>query len=259
MLKSIIALLAIAMTTFVANAQEITPQAEEQTETTAQITTEFTNSDIEDQLASADVALIEALHNEGFDFNQKDSNGNPPIYYLLSQNVDLEVIKKAIEYGADVNATAKNGVIPLNITTSKANELQLHIMMMKTMGLDTSNPDVQEELKKTLFHEMTKAIETAKLLVENGADVNLVSSLGTPLMNAVTNVWNLEIVKIFLDAGADVNAVDKNGKTALFYAYASSNDEVVNLLIEHGADTTITDYEGKVYSDMKKVNIAPAL
>ncbi len=259
MLKSFFVFMALISTTFVVNAQEALPQENEQTETTVQVTTDFTNTDIEEQLISADIAMIETLKTEEFDFNQKDNNGNPPLYYLLSRNPDLEVAKKAIEYGADVNMPSKSGIIPLNIATSKANELQLQIMMMKTMGLDTDNPEIQEELKKTLFREMTKAIEMTQMLVDNGADVNLESTLGTPLMNAVTNVWNLDIVKILLDAGADVNAVDKNGKTALFYAYASSNDEVVDLLIEKGADTSIKDSEGKVYSDMEKVNVAPAL
>ena len=132
-------------------------------------------------------------------------------------------------------------------------------MMMKTMGLDTSKEQIQEGLKKTLFREMTKAIEMTELLIKNGADVNLTSPLGTPLMNAVTNVWNLDIVKMLIDAGANLNATDKTGKTALFYAYASSNDEVINLLIEKGADTSIKDTDGKIYSDMEKVNVEPAI
>ena len=78
-------------------------------------------------------------------------------------------------------------------------------------------------------------------------------------MNAVTNIWNLDIVKMLIDAGADLNATDKTGKTALFYAYASSNDDVIKLLIEKGADGSIKDTEGKTYSDMEKVNVDPAI
>ena len=270
MLKSIFLSFALTFAPFIANAQntetadntqteEVVANAPAETKTDAVVTTEFSNTDLEEQMSSIDVTTLENLKNTGFDFNKKDVNGNPPLYYILTRNPDLEVAKKAIEYGADVNIPAKNGMIPLNIATSKANELQLQIMMMKTMGLDTSKQEVQEELKKTLFHEMTRAIEMTKLLIDNGADVNLVSSLGTPLMNAVTNVWNLDIVKMLIDAGANLNATDKTGKTALFYAFASSNDDVVNLLIEKGADTSIQDTEGKTYSDMEKVNVDPAI
>lgn len=252
MLKSIFLSIALIFVPFVADAQ--TPE-----EASVVVTTEFANTDLEEQMASADIETIENLKSTNFDFNQKDDNGNPPLYYLLTRNPDLEVAKKAIEYGANVNEPAKNGMLPLNIATSKANELQLQIMMMKTMGLDTSKEQIQEGLKKTLFREMTKAIEMTELLIKNGADVNLTSPLGTPLMNAVTNVWNFDIVKMLIDAGANLNATDKTGKTALFYAYASSNDEVINLLIEKGADTSIKDTDGKIYSDMEKVNVEPAI
>ncbi|MBQ8870727.1 MAG: ankyrin repeat domain-containing protein [Alphaproteobacteria bacterium] len=252
MLKSVLLVIALVFNSFNANAQI-------QEETATVVTTEFSNTGMEEQMASADVAFLEKLKNEGFDFNQKDANGNPPLYYLLARNPDLDVAKKAIEFGADVNMPAKNGMIPLNIATSKANELQLQIMMMKTMGLNTDEPTIQEELKKNLFHEMTRAIEMTKLLIDNGADVNLVSSLGTPLMNAVTNVWNLDIVKMLIEAKADLNATDKNGRTALFYAYASNNDAVVELLIENGADTSLKDVDGKTYLEMQKVSVEPAI
>lgn len=223
------------------------------------VTTDFSNTDMEEQMANADINYIQTLQNEGFDFNQKDNLGNPPLYYLLTRNPSLEVAKEAIKAGADINMAANNGILPLNIASSKANELQLQIMMMKTMGLNTDDPKIQEELKKQLFNEMSKAIEMAKMLVDMGADINLQSSLGTPLMNAVTNIWNMEIVDMLIKAGADLNITDKNGKTALFYAQASGNDDIVKILIENGADTSIKDIEGKTYLDMEKVNVAPAL
>ncbi|MBQ2810940.1 MAG: ankyrin repeat domain-containing protein [Alphaproteobacteria bacterium] len=252
MLKSVLFSLLLVCTPLVVFAQ--TDEV-----TTSEVVAEFENTDLEEQMATADVAFLEKLKNEGFDFNQKDINGNAPLYYILYRNPDLEVAKKAIEFGADVNMPAKNGMIPLNIATSKANELQLQIMMMKTMGLNTEEASVQEEIKKNLFLEMTRVINMTKLLIENGADVNLASSLGTPLMNAVTNVWNLDIVKMLIDAKADLNATDKNGRTALFYAFASSNDEVVELLINSGADVSVKDNEGKTYLEMQKLSVAPAI
>ena len=252
MLKSFILSLLLLCAPFVVYAQAVE-------DAPSKVETNFSELGMEDSLATSDVATIEKLKDEGFDFNKTDDNGNPPLYYILSRNPNLEVAKKAIEYGADVNKPAKNGMIPLNIATSKANELQLQIMMMKTMGLNTEDTKIQEELKDNLFREMTRAIEMTQLLIDSGADVNLLSSLGTPLMNAVTNVWNLDIVKMLIDAKADLNLTDKKGRTALFYAFASSNDEVVNLLIESGADVSIKDADGKIYSEMPKVSVEPAI
>ena len=247
MLKLVYLLVVLLFNPSITNAQE------------AVVTTEFSDTEIEEHMANADVNYIQTLQNENFDFNQKDKSGNPPLYYILTRNQSLDVAKEAIKAGADINLATDSGILPFNIATSKANELQLQIMMMKTMGLNTEDPAVQEELKKQLFNEMSKAIEMAQMLIDMGADLNAQSSLGTPLMNAVTNVWNMEIVEMLIKAGADLNVTDKNGKTALFYAQASGNDDIIKLLIDSGADTTIQDNEGKLYSDMEKVNVDPAL
>lgn len=219
------------------------------------IETQFSNDDLETLMTEATVQTLEDFKKQNFDFNTKDTFGNPALFYLLTKNPDLNVARKAIEFGADVNAPAGNGMIPLNISTSKANELQLQILMMKTLGLDVSNPEVQESLKANLFHEMNKMIEMAQMLIDNGADVNKESSLGTPIVNAVTNAWNREIVEMLIKAGANINWKDKEGRTPLFYAAASGNGEIITLLIKAGADTDVKDNGGKVYLDVEKVAI----
>jgi len=221
----------------------------------AVVKTEFDAKELEHQMQNADPAFIDKLHQEGFDFNRKDSTGNSALYYALTRNPDLEVSRRMIQYGADVNAPSVNGMLPLNIATSKANELQLQIVMMQAMGLDTADEAVQNELKKNLFREMNKAIAMTKMLLENGADVNMKSSLGTPLMNAVTNIWNNEIVELLLQAGANVNEADKDGRTAIFYAAASGNDDIVTALIKAGADPDHKDNSGKTYLEIEKTAV----
>lgn len=219
----------------------------------------ISNSELEQIMATADEQAIENLKEQGFDFNSKDNLNNPALYYALTRNHNIDVIKKVIAYGADVNMPAANGMLPLNIATSRANELQLQIMMMKTMGLDVNNPEIQEKLKENLFHEMNKAIDIAQILIDNGADVNKVSPLGTPLMNAATNAWNLEIVELLIKAGADVNAQDKDGKTALFYAASSGNDDIVMSLLKAGADPDIKDASGKTYLEIERIDVGNVL
>lgn len=233
--------------------------AADQPEGIALVQTQLTTEDFADTMAEADLQTLEGLRKENFDFNAKDTLGNTPLYYLMVKNQDPELVRRIISYGADVNTAVGNGMIPLNVTTSKANELQLQIMMMQTMGLDVSSPEVQETLKERLFKEMNRMIRLAQILIENGADVNKESVLGSPLTNAVTNVWNRDIVELLLKAGANPNWQDKEGRTALFYAAASGNDDIVTLLLKAGADPNIQDKAGKVYLDVEKMSVAPAL
>lgn len=237
----------------------INANAEGKVQGIAMIETQFSNDNLEDLMTGADLNTIENLKQSGFDFNEKDVFGNPPLYYLLTKNSDLNVARKAIEYGADVNLPAANGMLPLNIATSKANEMQLQILMMKTLGLNVSEPEVQETLKENLYREMSRMTQMAQMLVESGADVNLESPLGTPLANAATNAWNLEIVEMLLKAGANPNWQDKNGQTPLFYAAAGGNDDIITILLKAGADPDIKDNAGKVYLDVEKVKMDSVL
>lgn len=226
---------------------------------TAAVVLKPAESDIEEQMKNATVSSLDELKQQNFDFNAQDSNGNTPLFYLLTRNRNTDVAQKAIELGADVNIPTKAGILPINIPTSKANELQLQIIMMQTMGLDLNDPEVQEKVQEKLFHEMERMLKMAQMLIAAGADVNQEGALGTPLMNAATNAWNYEIAKLLIEKGADVNARDKNGKTALFYASAGNNDDVAMLLLKSGADADITDNDGKTYLEIDRLNIESAL
>lgn len=212
-------------------------------------------ADMEEQFAVATPEDIEAKGKEGFDFNTKDVSGNAPLYYALTRNPDLKVAEKMIEYGADVNMPAANGMIPLNVATSKANELQLQIMMMQTMGLDLNDEKVAEQLKQNLFREMSRMLEMVQLLIKHGADVNQESALGTPLMNAVTNAWNLDIAEELIKSGADLNKTDKHHRTALFYAESSGNEDMATMLIKKGADTSVKDEDDRTYLEIEKISV----
>ncbi len=63
----------------------------------------------------------------------------------------------------------------------------------------------------------------------------------TPLMM----VSDVETAKYLIDNGADVNARDQGGKTALMYASGRGKTDLVKFLIQSGADVNITDDQGR--------------
>jgi len=98
--------------------------------------------------------------------------------------------------------------------------------------------------------------EIAKVLIENGADLNQQTNQGmTALMYAVGFDDCDEIVKLLLDNGADLNMRDNNGKTALMYAASAGKVNRIKLLLEKGADPDLMDNCGD--SALSYVNIAP--
>jgi ankyrin repeat protein len=84
----------------------------------------------------------------------------------------------------------------------------------------------------------------AIFLIENGAEINENSPMGTPLMAAVVK-GNAEIVTLLLNKKADVNIADANGTTALIYAVQFNNKTMLSLLLKHNADKSHKDKDGK--------------
>jgi ankyrin repeat protein len=77
--------------------------------------------------------------------------------------------------------------------------------------------------------------ETAKLLIERGADVNMPSGGTTPLHFAAMAA-SVEVAEVLLAHGADVNVSDGHGVTPLSLAEGCGVSEMVILLEEHGGE-----------------------
>lgn len=78
---------------------------------------------------------------------------------------------------------------------------------------------------------------TGTILVEDGEkETRVISS--TPLMGAASE-GQLSVVRMLLDKGADVNLVQEDGETALMYAAAGGHLDVVEVLLDAGADINV--------------------
>lgn len=106
--------------------------------------------------------------------------------------------------------------------------------------------DSINEYNETLLHEAARSgdIETAKFLIEKGANVNAIDvDGGTPLHYAACNA-HLETVKLLIDNGADINAQDFDKKSPLQFASMFVTEEkegcqqiaTIKYLILNGSD-----------------------
>jgi ankyrin repeat protein len=95
-------------------------------------------------------------------------------------------------------------------------------------------------MKLLLEHGADPSISTS------GNVTPLMVASGIGWVEGVTYEWspqaNLDTVKLLLELGADVNAQDAlDGRTALMGAAHKGRNEVIQLLVQHGADLAITD------------------
>jgi hypothetical protein len=158
----------------------------------------------------------------------------------------LDVIKKLLDRGAEVNLQLKNAQ-PYRTKLDRGTDGML--------GAGTT----------PLIRAAKAADHVAmKLLFEKGADPNLATRNGVTALMAAAGVGTsdadttgrvklqedvVESIKLCLAAGADIDAVDSNGRTALFGAAQQGFDKVVQYLADRGAKLDIKDRNGRTALD----------
>ncbi|KAL7900231.1 ankyrin repeat-containing domain protein [Trichoderma sp. SZMC 28014] len=90
------------------------------------------------------------------------------------------------------------------------------------------------------------SLSMTKLLLEHGACVSTMDSLGNTALHLAAERGLEDIVKLLLDQDMDPNAVNMAGQTALFSAVNAQNENVVRMIIEASVDVNIRDFNGVV-------------
>ena len=91
-------------------------------------------------------------------------------------------------------------------------------------------------LSPLLFAARDGRLETARILVSAGADVNQADANGiTPLVMAISNN-HVDVARFLMDHGADINASDWYGRTPPWAAVETRNMDVDNATFENSVD-----------------------
>ena len=189
------------------------------------------------------------------------NNGGHTALYVAVVNKQPECVKLLIEAGADVNIqcndTSYNKITPLLAAIKGGGNDQCAEMLVNA-GADVNIVDLGDRdtvLMCAAHHSSTRLEElilkggadvntvnkwnatalykavasgngqTARFLIQAGADVNLASDLGVAFtaLQGMDDDEHLETLCALLEAGANVNAVHPNGTTALIGAVSSGN------------------------------------
>ncbi|KAF6208757.1 hypothetical protein GE061_014496 [Apolygus lucorum] len=111
--------------------------------------------------------------------------------------------------------------------------------------------DHVNEFGETALHFAAEigATSIAALLIDRGADPNVVDDDGfTPLLIA-SSFGHSEIVEILLEGGAEINTPDDLLMAPLHHAAHGGFDDLVKVLLDHGADPYQEDLDGHMPCD----------
>jgi len=169
-------------------------------------------SPLEQAVSLGHKEIVEFLISKGADVN------NTLIHAIDSR--DIEFFEFLISKGADVNNSVMNNA------AYRGNIEIVKVLIAKGFDIDAYGRDA-------LYAAVSaNHVKTAALLIENGADVNV--------LGATSNIWHSELIHLLISNGANVNQkIDNWGLTALDAAIDPSDN--LTYLIRNGAKSGAVD------------------
>ena len=184
----------------------------------------------------------------GADVNAIDKAGRRPINYVQ----DEEIARLFLDHGADPRGTGENEWTLLHWATWIWQDADL----VKRALAGGVNVNSQDNLDRTPLH-LVKSPIIAQVLLDAGAHIDALTLFKETVLHTAENI---EIAEFFLSKKkVDINAKDCSGRTALHRYIISdnvhSNDEskaMIVLLLKYGVDPRITDAKGNTAIDISE-------
>lgn len=159
-------------------------------------------------------------------------------------NVKLVIFKMIMERRFNVNAYCKL-YAPLHLAVFKEN-LPITKLLIEN-GADVNLPDPEGGATSLMICGQWNLPKIAKLLLDNGANPNLRdrddSNSGTALLLAASH-QHLEMVRVLAKHGATIDVFSDKGVSPLSFAAMYDNVNIAAVLIQHGADVDLLDPRG---------------
>ena len=236
------------------------------------------------------VADVKRLLDSGFDPNSATKSGGTTALMLAAP--DVEKMKLLLDRGAKADGRARDKFSALLVaaqypgSSAAINLLLDHgaaVRLPKGQGAPifnayptvlaafNGNADVIARLHKAgdpidgrmnllgmfpvtpmLWLATTHRTDSARALLDSGANVNAVDDDGISLLSWAAIANRIEMARLLIERGADVNHVDKKGMTPLLYAASIDfgDSAMIDLLLKHGARLDARTKEGLTALDL---------
>ncbi len=198
-----------------------------------------------------DAEMVRMLLGRGAVVNTRDSAGGTALLWAAGDPVKAGLL---MDFGADVNAQSESGRTPLMTAAATAGGAGTVALMLQA----GANPNLRDRLSGipivwtgggggTALIEAARVgdLETVRLLVSHGADVNARDGHGGTALSEAAFYGRTKIVRFLLSKGARITATDApSKKSPLALAAMRGNIAIADMLIAAGANVNETDESG---------------
>ena len=167
--------------------------------------------------------VVRILLNAGANPNAQDIDGNTPLLWIANSRADskdsipskmkkfekndvsIRITRALLQNGSDPNIANNNSVVALNMCSRIGDIEMIEMLLDNNARLDTQD---QFGITALMSAAAENHIETCRLLIKYGADVNVfsITQNSTALTAAIENN-NIDIVKLLVEAGAEIKHV----------------------------------------------------
>lgn len=181
---------------------------------------------------TGDVKAVEALLAHGADVNRKEPFHDQTALMWAAAQKHADVVARLVKAGADVHSRSRSyrQTVTSEVTQRAGREALNYAV---TRGGSTP----------LLFAARSGDSESARLLVEAGANVNEELPNGMTALVEAAHSGHQAVAMVLLDKGADPNAREV-GYTALHAAVLRGSLDLVQALLAHGADPNLRITKG---------------
>ena len=196
---------------------------------------------------------LRLILNNGADVEARAGEGSIPIYLSSSLNGTIEFARE--EYFQDdpelIKGPAIEGFAPLHIAALLLNTGPISILIEWGADIEADAPSIGTPLHLAAAYGTASS---TKALLDAGAEVSSRNGMGDQPIHLAAKLGEAETLNVLLEEGADIDGRADSGLTALHYAAQYGDHEVVTALLGAGAKAGDLTDDGKTPFDLAKDN-----
>ncbi|CAG0889063.1 unnamed protein product [Darwinula stevensoni] len=206
--------------------------------------------------------VIAALIDSGIDMNAKRTDGWAAIHISCLASDPVPILRILLQKGVDVNSVTNDGKTALDIAV-KEGKTSVEAFLRSQGGksgicLRPETVDLRDSDGLTKLHKAARdgSITDVKNLISCGANVHVLSHMGTTALHEAAYNGRDEVIAELLNAGAKINQQKEtvNGWAAIHMASLRGHRSTVSLLLERGADINLSTLGKRTATDIAENN-----